>query len=466
MIKKLIYFLLVLFIVVDLVFSFAQHYHTPFDGDMAGGIIPAEDVKPILNDPLGIKVFSEDQTYPNPNRFFSHWSFYTFFREVPKGTRHFTSPLNSVYLASALAKTLIQASLLFLLAAFASGTTNILRLNFVIAAAIITPLFQLNGYRAAMGIIDPATTYAFFYALPTVGLLIFMYPLLMQKLHHYPVGWWKYLKFIWPGFALVIFLSGPLNPGIMLVAIATMVIISVIKRRTFSIGRSLLFTLIIPGILLSAYSLYLGSYNSIAPEEHPSLLDLYGRLPGGILKQFTQKIGIPLLLIGITINAMLIQKKYHAEGGAKALKVLKVIGLFSLLYIVLLPLGGYREYRPDIVRYDTMIPVTLCIIFYFAYSSLFIIQKIPKQHLKWFAPYIVLVAIIFTIADKPGFDKNDCEREAIQYIATSRDHTVKINGECNVLSWEKITEPQNSKLNGKLLKLWKITKTEKLYYHE
>jgi hypothetical protein len=31
----------------------------PLDGDMAGGIVPAEDVKPILKDPFGVSVLTE-----------------------------------------------------------------------------------------------------------------------------------------------------------------------------------------------------------------------------------------------------------------------------------------------------------------------------------------------------------------------------------------------------------------------
>ena len=41
-------------LLADLTYSFVQHYSMPLDGDMAGGIVPAEDVKPILKDPFGI----------------------------------------------------------------------------------------------------------------------------------------------------------------------------------------------------------------------------------------------------------------------------------------------------------------------------------------------------------------------------------------------------------------------------
>ena len=58
-----------------------QHYSMPLDGDMAGGIVPAEDVKLILNDPFGISVITDNAVYPNPNRYFAHWTFFTYFIE-------------------------------------------------------------------------------------------------------------------------------------------------------------------------------------------------------------------------------------------------------------------------------------------------------------------------------------------------------------------------------------------------
>jgi hypothetical protein len=52
--KEIIYFVLLVLTLSDVGYSFLQHYNTPFDGDMAGGIVPAEDVKPVLESPLGL----------------------------------------------------------------------------------------------------------------------------------------------------------------------------------------------------------------------------------------------------------------------------------------------------------------------------------------------------------------------------------------------------------------------------
>src|SRR5690606_18573705 len=126
-----------------------------------------------------------------------------------------TNPIDSAYLSCAFAKTLIQVALIFLIALIVSG--NIFKRNFLFAAILITPLFQINGYRSYMGIIDPATTYTFFYALPTVLILLYFAPLLLKNLHGFELKRLKYIKFLWIPLALITSLSGPLNPGISLV---------------------------------------------------------------------------------------------------------------------------------------------------------------------------------------------------------------------------------------------------------
>lgn len=69
--KRIIYFVLLLFCVADIAYSFMQHYSQTLDGDMAGGIVPAADVVPILNSPLGLDALLNNETYPNPNRYFA-----------------------------------------------------------------------------------------------------------------------------------------------------------------------------------------------------------------------------------------------------------------------------------------------------------------------------------------------------------------------------------------------------------
>jgi hypothetical protein len=82
----------------------------------------------------------------------------------------------------------------------------------------------------------------------------------------------------------------------------------------------------------------------------------------------------------------------------------------------------------------------------------------------WYILIISGVLFILTNADKPEFGKNECEKLALLKIANSNEKVVFINDNCTVLSWEKITDSTKSKLNGELLKKWRVTNELKLYY--
>ena len=481
MIKKIISIILFIFLLADLGYSFLQHYNTPLDGDMAGGIVPANDVKSVLESPLGLKVFYEDKSYPNPNRFFSHWVFYKYFNNTPLYLQKFFNPIDSVYLSCAIAKIIIQITLIVLLAILITGTTNIFKLKFLLAAILVTPLFQTNGYRGYMGIIDPSTTYTFFYALPSALVLLYFAPFFQQFYYKKKptVTIKRIFKIIWLPLALIICLSGPLNPGIILTISLLLIMNNFINNYSLSMQNGIIkkginairlipkayFFYLIPISIFSIYSLYVGKFNSIDVSNRVPLLELYSRLPEGIYYQFTQKLGFPVLFAILTINTLVIHKKFKTSDGEKILNLFKWIGIFALIYILLLPLGGYRNYRPNVLRYDTIMPITLSLIFIFGHSTLFIINKISKKQKVWYLPIIALVLFVFVNSDKPEFDKNDCERVALKEISESSERIVKLNNDCKLLSWQNIKSPENSELNARMLKLWNITSEKKLYYN-
>lgn len=478
-VRPAIYFLLLLFVLGDLGYSFIQHSNQPLDGDMAGGIVPAEDVKMVLKHPLGLEALISGQTYSNPNKFFSHWIFKEYFTAVPVALQNFTQPIESVYLSCALAKTAIQAALIFLLAFVVSGTGSVFRLDFMAAAALVTPLFQTNGYRGYMGIIDTSTTYTFFYALPIVLLLLYFLPLLCRyyqdKQQDLPLP----AKILWIPLALVVCLSGPLNPGIALI-LSGMLIVYALRKNYPDAGqdgfiRKMLLSIrripksywfyLLPVSILSLYSLYIGQYNVINDGHPATVTSLYFKLPEGIYNQFTQKLGFPVLFIILIINAIWISRKFKTTEGSKILQLYKWIGLFALIYILLLPLGGYREYRPLVLRFDTILPVTLSLIFLFGASTLFLLKNINRSKRFWYVPGIVAMMLIFTFADKADSHKNQCEKNALQQIARSTETTIAIPNDCTVLSWWKIKNPEASEMNARLLNQWRITKEKRLYYN-
>lgn len=139
-------------------------------------------MKPLFNSPTGLDVILGDQKYHNPNRFFSHWIYNRYFDSTPFLLQKFTNPIQSIYLTSAISKIIFQILLIYLLSMFITGKRNVFKLDFIIAAVLITPLFQTNGYRSYMGIIDSSITYTFFYAMPFILLMLYFSPFIFHHL--------------------------------------------------------------------------------------------------------------------------------------------------------------------------------------------------------------------------------------------------------------------------------------------
>jgi hypothetical protein len=152
--------------------------------------------------------------------------------------------------------------------------------------------------------------------------------------------------------------------------------------------------------------------------------------------------------------------------GKKILTIFKWIGIFALLYILLLPLGGYRDYRPNVLRYDTIMPITLCLFFMFGLSSQYLFKIMTRKQKTWYIPIIVGILLIFTISDKAEFANNKCERIALNEISESNNKIVELNTDCSVISWTKLLKPEDSELQAQLLTIWRMTNDKKLYFNK
>ena len=422
---------------------------------MAGGIFPDKELQKTFDSPFGFTVFLEKSQSPNPNRYFSHLLFRDYFKNVPLFLQKVATPIESAYLSCAIAKITIHVLLLFLLASFISETNRLYKKKFLIAALLISPMFQVNGYRHYMGIIDESTTHTFFYALPIVFLLLFYYPFYIKK---DDIRLFNKVSLVL--LIPVITLSGPLNPGVILIISLLFCFHFLLFKKSDIFpeknNRTALNILI---TIFAAYSLYLGTYNSIELEHKISLFEAYSRLPRGIYYQFTQKLGFPILFLIITLNILLLLKSNKIEG-QKIILFSKWIGLFIILYILLLPLGGYRDSRPNILRYDTILPITLCLLFVFGKTTLFLIGKNFKYKKMYFVT-IVSILIIFTYTDKPCFDKNDCDRKNLVEIAISKNIVDLKQTNCEILSWSTNNSIHKTELIFKLLKYWNIIREQK-----
>jgi len=480
--EKSLITIILLLLLLDLGFSFYQHYQLPLHGDVTDNVMPTptSGFYEVLQDPFGLDVLLNNEKYGNPNRFFAHWTTSTWFKSMPLLLQWFVNPIDSIYLSSAIAKIIIQILLIWLLAIYISNKKNIFNLDFLVAALLIAPLFQTYGYSRYMGIIDQSVIYSFFYALPLGLLMLFYLPFFRSIYHNKDLKLNIEIKIILTLFIVFITLNGPLVPGVVLI-VCPLVLLNIWfrnyklseispthKRILFSLKRIpkdlLLFFVSIS--ILSLYSLYIGQNNSFNSDDPISIIERYLKLPYGIYLLVIKKLGFPLIFIMITVNLIIIRKNYRSEEGDKLFTFIKWIGLFAIIYILLLPLGGYRGYRPFTLRYDTIIPITLALIFVFGSTTFYLIKNISKKYKTVYLTGVITLLLFFTINDNLDLEDNQCERESLEKIARSTEDIVALDCDWPVMEWITISDYRHSKRNAELFKYWNITKEKKLYYHK
>jgi hypothetical protein len=457
--------LIVLLVLVDFAYSFYQHFHTHFDGDMASFILRTDRWRQLYSDPFGFNVIFGNQSYPDPNRFFSHWAMSSYFRLMPFLLQRFMTPLNSIYFSCAIIKTLTQGLLIFLLSALISGR-NIRTPQFWRVALFVTPLFQTFGYNGHMGIIDQSISYFFFYAFPFAFLFLFYSIIYFSKKK---LATFKILIL----FVLCIVLpySGPLISGIIIIANPLILFIiytkGKLKTKTISPQPLKWISIILClQFLLAGLSLYIGMHNSINEIDPTPLIERFRRLPLGIFYLLTQKLGLPLLVLIVIFGLVFIRNKYNSAEGKVILKVSTFLLTFSVCYIFLLPFGGYRSYRPNILRFDTFMPITFILITLFGMICYYLSNVLQPKPLKSFIVIFTLIAVVYSNSDRSTFKDYYCERTALENISNSPEQIVKINSDCTIMAWNKIADPDLSTEPACLLYYFRITKEKKLYFQE
>jgi hypothetical protein len=220
---------------------------------------------------------------------------------------------------------------------------------------------------------------------------------------------------------------------------------------------------------LCLYSLYIGRHNTENLMATLPLGQRYQLVPLGIWEELTSKLGLPLLVLGCVANVQLIRRKLPPTAeGQRIVQVLRYLGWFTLVYIALLPLGGYRNYRPLILRHDSILPVTVGFIGFYALSACYLLSQLQGRSRQWYTAAVVIIAFIFTNADRKLHLKNNntLEREALA-ILSQAGHTpvVKLPQKCSVMSWGPVSRPYESLTNVELLKHWGIMQYHTLYYY-
>lgn len=463
-------------LLLELGYSFVQYQHQTFDGDVVPIVLPIAHYQPILEQPFGVLAIRDGVSYAGPNRFFLHFSMYHYFRKMPIFLQNFVSPIGSIYLAASIFKLFVHSLLLCLLAVYVRACFSPARYTFLWAAVLIAPLFQTTQFNLYMGLISPAVTYTFAYGFFFAFLLLFFLPFHQKAMGQVAIiKKWNIITYaLWAFLAFFVAFSSPLIPAVGLLVCPVLVLYFFYKKKLghiIALPKPLIF-LFSWFVLLCLYSFYLGTFNA-ENSDVMSIAERYQRLGIGIFRQLTTKIGFPLLMFFLLLNYGLIQyikrrtkPVYQAGLIVKIQGLFKWIAIFSCLYILLLPLGGYRYYRPYILRSDTLIPVLLALYFLFGLSSLFLLKYFYHIRQKTYSFVLLVLLSFFTIADEPNFGKNACEKTALQQIAQSTQNVVLLEEDCSVLAWKTTIVPSFSKDIATMLLYWNIIEEERLFYYQ
>ena len=471
--KRYLTGLLVAFVVLDWGLTFWQNYHLPLDGDLAAIVLPAPWYTQVLHDPFGWAVLTKNEVYGATNRFFAHATMGLYWKTMPRLLQHFVEPISSLYVASALFATATQAALTLLLAAYVRRAAGAGQLGFWLIAALLGPLFQTaNPLYEQLGVTDHAITYTFFYAWPLLLVLVLFWPFFRAACRRQPLRLPLWRAALLVALMVVIAFNGPLAA-----AAVAIVLLGIGGRwlwglwgpgqRAAWLSGQALGLLTILGLLV-LYSLYIGRNNSENVHTH-TLGELYRLLPLGIGRLVAMQMGLPLLLLLVLVNSLLVRRMGLATPGRQGvLRLLGWVAGAAAVYLLLLPLGGYRTYRPYLLRYDTFLPVTLGLLFAYGLSTYYLLTNLRGRGRSAYGLVVSLFVGYFVQADlvfQLPFD-NGCERWALDQLARAPGPEVQLSADCPVLAWGLLTNTEQSERNAAMLYYWGVTPDKKLYFQK
>jgi uncharacterized membrane protein YiaA len=157
----------------------------------------------------------------------------------------------------------------------------------------------------------------------------------------------------------------------------------------------------------------------------------------GIYYLLTYDLALPLIGLLLGVNYYLIKKSTHSDWIQRFNRNYILIALFAILYIGLLPLGGYRTYRPFIVRYDTFLPVTLALVYLCVSTTIYLLSTLQwSNRTKGYFIFIATFMLFFTYADRNlERNHNACQHEVLYYMHRNHDTIIPMPLHCNVGTW-------------------------------
>lgn len=467
-----------LYIVSDLVFVFYLQYHNTIDGDLVEIALPTQLYAQVLKNPLGQDVILHHQKYAGADGYIGYSIVYYYFRAVPEFFRLFASPLDSVYLSCAFFMVLMKALMIYFFSYLVTGKSSIFNSNFLIAAVLMCIMIQTGGYRWYMGIVDPMLISTFAYTRTNFFVVLFFLPFFLEYYHGRKI---RHGVLFYTGMTLLAVynaynsLSGPMMCVIFAFIMLPMFISNLRRNRQLpvlaNIWRSIndlprhYLVLFFITLAVALFDRHLGKFNAESHVLQVPLSVRYSRLPIGLAEHFSSK-GLWMLTLMIAVNVILLFTLKDNPQAKKIRVIMAGVFAFIVIYTLMLPIGGYRFYRPNIIRRDLYSPALVAMVGFYVLSTFFLLRQARLKYRALYVAAVIIPLIHYAIANTHDVPDNSCERAAIGEIVASPEKIVKVRPDCHVMAWWNMTDYRKSKGITDMMNVWGILKEEKYFYQD
>ena len=351
-------------ILVDLWRTGLWFYRTQIDPDLSRVAGPVQSYAHVLHDPFGFGGLQTGLRYPGAGRAMAHLTTKAW-ADHALGWMHLlvSDPVRALYLGLAITAVLVHVGFLAVGCRYLRAYQPLSTRSAIFGTVGLSLFVQLASQRFYVGIIDHSMSYTFAYAIPLLSLSAFFLPVYRSLLRMSYVPSTP-LAFALVPVAMYLAFSGPLVQPVVALIGVLLVGTQGLRRNRLLVHRRLVPSLAVLAIL-SAWGMYVSRFNSESATS-VTIATRYTLLRHGLFEVLVRPSSPwPLLLSALVFLYRVVSRS--AEDSVRTrLRVHMLVGLgFSVLWLTLLPLGGYRNYRPFILSSVTLLPVTLIAVYLF-----------------------------------------------------------------------------------------------------
>jgi hypothetical protein len=332
------------------------------DPDLSRVAGPTQSYAHVLHDPFGFDGLQTGLRYPGAGRFMAHFTTKVW-ADYALGWMHvvLADPVRSLYFSLALTAVVVHIGFLVVGCGYLRAYQPMSAKSTIFAAIALSLFVQLASQRFYVGIIDHSMSYTFAYAIPLLVLAAFFLPVYRSLLHR------DYVPSLIVSAALVLVamylaFSGPLVQPVVALIGVLLVGAQAIRRNRLLVHWRLLPGLVVLAIL-SAWGMYISQFNSESTTS-VTIRTRYSLLRHGLFEVLVQPSSPwPLLLASLVFLYRFVSRSVPGTVRLGLRRhMLAGVG-FSVAWLTLLPLGGYRNYRPFVLSSVTLLPVTLIAVY-------------------------------------------------------------------------------------------------------